>query len=164
MNTLNPNAAAYAGKVRLRVCGICLQNGKLLLVRHQATLGNSAFWAPPGGGLQYGESVEECLVREVREETGLSTRVKRFLFVNELLEVPLQAVELFFELEIVSGELSKGYDPEASAEAQLIEEVAFLSNAAIRQIPLADKHRILHYLFSLDDLFGLPHSFVQTAS
>ncbi len=164
MNTLNPNAAAYAGKVRLRVCGICLQGDKLLLVRHQPTINNAAFWAPPGGGLQFGESVEECLVREVREETGLTTRVKRFLFVNEFMEPPLQAVELFFELEVVSGELSKGSDPEASEAEQLIEEVAFLSLDNIRQIPLSDKHRVLHYLFSLDDLFGLPHRFVQSAN
>ncbi|PVY42396.1 NUDIX domain-containing protein [Pontibacter virosus] len=161
MNTLNPNAAAYAGKVRLRVCGICLQDNKLLLVRHQPTLNNVAFWAPPGGGLQYGETVEACLVREVLEETGLHTKVKRFLFVNEFLEKPLQAVELFFELEVIGGELVRGIDPEASAEQQLIEEVAFLSLEEIRQIPLADKHSILHYLFSLDDLFGLPHRFVQ---
>lgn len=162
MNTLNPNAAAYAGKVRLRVCGICLQGDKLLLVRHQATLNNTAFWAPPGGGLQYGETVEECLVREVLEETGLQTKVKRFLFVNEFIASPLQAVELFFELEVTGGELIKGTDPEASAEQQLIEEVAFLTMEQIRQIPLQDKHRVLHYLFSLDDLFGLPHRFVQS--
>ncbi|MBF8963952.1 NUDIX hydrolase [Pontibacter sp. FD36] len=161
MNTLNPNAAAYAGKVRLRVCGICLQDDKLLLVRHQSTLNNEAFWAPPGGGLQYGETVEACLVREVLEETGLQTKVKRFLFVNEFLQEPLQAVELFFELELIGGGLVRGIDPEASHEQQLIEEVAFLSLAEIRQIPLADKHRVLHYLFSLDDLFGMPHRFVQ---
>jgi 8-oxo-dGTP diphosphatase len=161
MNTLNPNAAAYAGKVRLRVCGICLQDNKLLLVRHQATVQNQAFWAPPGGGLQFGETIEECLVREVLEETGLQTKVKRFLFVHEFKEDPLQAVELFFELEIVSGQLVTGTDPEATADTQLIEEVAFLSLDEIRSIPLPDKHDVLHYLFSLDDLFGMPHRFVQ---
>jgi 8-oxo-dGTP diphosphatase len=161
MNTLNPNAADYAGKVRLRVCGICIQGDKLLLVRHQATVKNQAFWAPPGGGLQFGETTAECLRREMLEETGLQTKVKRFLFVNEFMESPLQAVELFFELEIEGGELITGTDPEATAEKQLIEEVAFLSLDEIRRIPLADKHRMLHYLYSLDDLFGMPHQFLN---
>lgn len=161
MITLNPNAAAYANQVRVRVCGICLQDDKLLLVRHQATVRNKAFWAPPGGGLQFGETIEACLLREVLEETGLRTKVKRFLFVNEYKEDPLQAVELFFELEIISGVLITGSDPEATAEQQLIEEVAFLSLEEIRNIPLADKHRALHYLFSLDDLFGMSHHFLN---
>ncbi|MBD1396325.1 NUDIX hydrolase [Pontibacter sp. JH31] len=161
MNMLNPNTAAYAHQVRVRVCGICLQDNKLLLVRHQATVKNQAFWAPPGGGLQFGETIEACLLREVLEETGLQTKVKRFLFVNEFREDPLQAVELFFELEVVSGELNTGSDPEAAAEHQLIEEVSFLSLEEIRKIPLADKHRILHYLFSMDDLFGMPHHFLN---
>lgn len=161
MTTLNPHAAAYAGKVRLRVCGICLQDDKLLLVRHQSTVQNQAFWAPPGGGLQYGETIEECLRREVLEETGLETQVKRFLFVNEFRELPLQAVELFFELEITGGRLIKGIDPEAGPDEQLIEEVSFLTLQEIRDIPLSDKHRCLHYLFSLDDLFGMPHQFLN---
>jgi len=161
MTALNPNAAAYADKVRIRVCGICLKEDKLLLVRHQATVQNQAFWAPPGGGLQFGETVQECLVREVQEETGLETEVTRFLFVNEFKQHPLQAVELFFELRITGGELMKGTDPEAAADQQLIEEVAFLSLHEIREIPLGDKHRMLHYLFSLDDLLGMPHHFLK---
>jgi ADP-ribose pyrophosphatase YjhB (NUDIX family) len=161
MTLLNPNAAAYADKVRIRVCGICLKEDRLLLVRHQGTVQNQSLWAPPGGGLQFGETVRECLVREVLEETGLETEVTRFLFVNEFKEHPLQAVELFFELRITGGELIKGTDPEAAADQQLIEEVAFLSLQEIRDIPLADKHRALHYLFSLDDLLGMPHHFLK---
>jgi ADP-ribose pyrophosphatase YjhB (NUDIX family) len=139
MTLLNPNASAYADKVRLRVCGICLKEDKLLLVRHQATVRNQAFWAPPGGGLEFGETTAACIRREVLEETGLQTEVSRFLFVNEFMEPPLQAVELFFELNLTGGEMVKG----------------------INKIPLQDKHRVLHYLFSLDDLLGMPHHFLK---
>ncbi|WP_114778987.1 NUDIX domain-containing protein [Botryobacter ruber] len=161
MTTLNPNAAIYAEKVRVRVCGICIQHEKLLLVRHQATIGNSAFWSPPGGGLTYDETIQECLVREFKEETGLDVQVTRFLFVNEFLQQPLHAVELFFEVQLTGGTLSTGTDPEAAPEEQLIENVAFLSREEINQLPTQDKHRILHYLFSLDDLLGLPHHFLN---
>lgn len=161
MTTLNPNAAAYADKVRLRVCGICLHNDKLLLVRHQATIGNTCFWAPPGGGLQFGETVEEGLKREISEETGLIVETKRFLFLNEFLQSPLHAIELFFEINMTGGELITGIDPEAGADQQLVEEVAFLSLEEIKKIPVADKHHLLHFILSLDDLFGLPHHFLK---
>ncbi|QCR21731.1 NUDIX hydrolase [Pontibacter sp. SGAir0037] len=161
MTILNPNAAAYADKVRLRVSGICIQDDKLLLVRHQATIANNCFWAPPGGGLQFGETVEACLQREFFEETGLQVAVKRFLFLNEFLQPPLHAIELFFEVQILGGQAATGYDPESPADQQLIEEVAFLPMSEIRKIPQPDKHKILHYLINLDDLFGMTHQFAR---
>ena len=114
MKNLNPNLASYSDKLRVRVCGICLQDNKLLLVRHQATIGNHAFWAPPGGGLEYGETVQECLKREFLEETGLQVEVIRFLYLNEFLQPPLHALELFFEVRVTGGTLRTGTDPEAS--------------------------------------------------
>ncbi|TXK45294.1 NUDIX hydrolase [Pontibacter qinzhouensis] len=160
METNNPNLSIYADKLRVRVCGICIHENKLLLVRHQSTVANKAFWAPPGGGLSYAETVEQCLVREFEEETGLQVVVKRFLFVNEFLQEPLHALELFFEVEMVGGQLTKGTDPESAIDQQLIQEVTFLSREEINKLPVHDKHRILQYLFSLDDLLGLPHYFL----
>ncbi|OKL41655.1 NUDIX domain-containing protein [Pontibacter flavimaris] len=160
MPDLNPAATAYADKLRVRVCGICIQDDKLLLIRHGKTIGNSAFWAPPGGGLQYGESMQECLKREFEEETGLQVKVKRFLFVNEFLQEPLHAVEFFFEVNILGGSMETGSDPEADADNQLIEHLQWLTVKEIQEIPLADKHRSLQLLLSLDDLLGLPHNFI----
>ena len=160
MTELNPKAASYADKLRVRVCGICIDQDKLLLVKHGHTIGNSAFWAPPGGGLGYGETVQDCLKREFMEETGLTIKVNRFLFVNEFLQPPLHAMELFFEVSIAAGELKTGTDPEAAPDQQLIESLAWLSIKDIIAIPIQDKHRILQHLISLDDLLGLDHYFI----
>ncbi|MBB6610020.1 NUDIX hydrolase [Pontibacter sp. Tf4] len=161
MTDINPNAAAYADKVRVRVCGICIQDEKLLLVRHQATIRNRDFWAPPGGGLQFGESLADCLKREFLEETGLIVEVGRFLFVNEFMQAPLHAIEFFFEVKATGGELITGHDPEATPEMQLIEEVAWKTKHQVREIPLPDKHRILHHLYSFNDLLSMPHHFLK---
>lgn len=40
-------------------------------------------WGCVGGGLEYGESIEECCVREAFEETGLRVRIKRLLAIDQ---------------------------------------------------------------------------------
>ena len=42
--------------------------GRILLIRR----GDNHMWALPAGGMEPGESVTECMVREVWEETGLT--------------------------------------------------------------------------------------------
>lgn len=156
---LNPSAAAYADQLRVRACGICIQDNRLLLVRHGKTIDNDAFWAPPGGGLHFGETIQECLKRELLEETGLEVKTERFLFVSEFMQPPLHAIEFFFEVRVTGGSLRTGTDPEATGE-QLLEHVQWLTIKELQAIAYRDKHRTLQLLLSLDDLLGLNHYFI----
>ncbi|WP_372682201.1 NUDIX domain-containing protein [Desulfosarcina sp.] len=54
-----------------------VQGGIVLIDRKNPPHG----WAIPGGFVDYGESVEDCAVREAREETGLNVRLKELLYV-----------------------------------------------------------------------------------
>ncbi|GEM_PF-689906 len=51
----------------------------LLLVRNKDT----NFWYPPGGGWETGESLADCVIREILEETGLEATLDRFLYLQE---------------------------------------------------------------------------------
>ena len=144
--------APYAGNFRVRVCGICLHNDKVLVVQHKATVGNKAFWAPPGGGLTYGEKIKDCLIREVKEETCLTVKPGSFIGVNEFIGGPLHAIELFFETFLLHGQLQTGTDPELSHDLQLIQNVHFLTLTELKQINQQDLHPIFQGLSSLQDL------------
>ena len=65
---------------RIGCRAIIVANGKILL-SHEV---NTGVYLSPGGGLESGEAPEECVVREVREETGYVVRVLHpFVNVNE---------------------------------------------------------------------------------
>jgi 8-oxo-dGTP diphosphatase len=58
---------------RVGVGVIVIRHGLVLLGLRQGSHG-SGTWALPGGHLEFGETVEDCAIREVREETGLEIR------------------------------------------------------------------------------------------
>ncbi|WP_276374101.1 NUDIX hydrolase [Chryseolinea sp. H1M3-3] len=130
-------AEIYGNKVRIRVCGLCWQNDSLLVVKHK--MDGHDFWSPPGGGVEFGESLTAALQREFAEETGLEVVPGNFLFGCEFIKAPLHAIELFFDVKMTAGHLKTGYDP----ELQVIEQAVFLSPAEIQQIPVEARHGIL---------------------
>jgi len=129
----------YGNRVRVRACGICWNGNDVLMVNHIG-LSRANFWAPPGGGVEFGENVSETLEREFMEETGLEVVVGQFMCVCEFLKTPLHAVELFFEVGIKGGTLIKGKDPELPSDTHMISSVAFMSFEAIRQLAKEERH------------------------
>ena len=137
----NPVHQQYGNRVRVRTCGICVIGDGLVLVNHRH-LAESDFWAPPGGGMEFGEDAPACLAREFMEETGLQVDVGPFLFACEFVKPPLHAVELFFHVVYKGGELIVGKDPE-SGQRQIIKDVRMLTAAEIRKLGPARVHGIL---------------------
>lgn len=136
----SPVHKIFGNQLRVRVCGICIDRNKILLVNHSG-LSHGDFWAPPGGGMKFGESAEACLKREFKEETGLNVEISDFLFAAEYIHEPLHAVELFFLTTLIGGTLKKGEDPEMGAE-QIIQEVRFFDWQEIDQLKSGERHGI----------------------
>ncbi len=149
--------APYTGQVRVRVGGLLLHGGGVLLAAHRGLLPDGApFWSPPGGGWQFGESLHAALVREFAEETGLAVRVGRFLHLHEFRRDELQALELFFEVVPIDSTAPAprlGHDPEHAADAQLLAGLAWHTPRQLLALPPAQVHPVLRGLLSIDDVF-----------
>ncbi|MBT2556719.1 NUDIX hydrolase [Hymenobacter sp. ISL-91] len=148
--------AAYAGRARVRVCGLLVREGALLLTAHRGLLPDGLpFWSPPGGGWQFGETLRECLQREFAEETGLRVTVGRFLHLHEYQGPGLQALELFFEVQPLDASALPhlGHDPEHDPDEQLLTQLEFVSPRQLGQLLPRQVHPVLRDLISSDDVF-----------
>jgi len=145
----------FGNKLRVRVCGILIEEDKILLIKHRSIGKKGVLWAPPGGGMHYSESAEETIQREFEEETGLKIKVEQYLFTHEFLDPPLHAIELFFEVSRSEGNLKRGYDPEMNKNEQIIAQVAFLDMDKIKEIDSDSLHYVLRMVKNLNELFYL---------
>jgi 8-oxo-dGTP diphosphatase len=147
----------FGNKVRIRVCGICEKQNSLLLVNHSG-IRSDDFWAPPGGGIEFGESMETCLQREFLEETGLQIEVDEIAFTCEYVHPPLHAIEIFFKVNVVGGALSTGNDPEMH-DNQIIKEVKFVPWIEIDAFNKESRHGIFNFLDNSSKIVDLKGHF-----
>lgn len=85
---------------RIAVRAVIYKNDKLFCVQQKRSDGTiNDFWSTPGGGLDEGEGVEECLHREIIEETGITPTIGSLLFVQQYLDDHTEQLELFFHIK-----------------------------------------------------------------
>ena len=65
------------------ICGIIYDKfGNILMGRRKKGMENGGKWEFPGGKLEAGESYEECLTREWKEEFNLPIEINKYLTAN----------------------------------------------------------------------------------
>lgn len=75
------------------VKGVILHQGRILLVRRaDADSAGAGSWECAGGKIEFGESLETALEREILEETGLVVTTERILYATTLLTSPMRQV------------------------------------------------------------------------
>lgn len=79
---------------------------QVLLVRNGTE--SSSYWGFPGGGVMEDETLEQAVVREVEEETGLIVKTGRLHSVREVLlkQRGEHALLFTFFANVIKGELS----------------------------------------------------------
>jgi 8-oxo-dGTP diphosphatase len=80
--------------------------GRILLIRRsERSPTDPGCWDLPGGKMDYGESLAETLVREAREETGLTIRVGKPFHVSHFTKEPFWVTCVTFACELLDGDV-----------------------------------------------------------
>ncbi len=87
--------------------------GRILVIRRSARCTWFAGrWDFPGGKVEPGETFEAALIREVREETGLTVRLDRLAGAAESEMPEVRAVHLLLHATVLSGRVALGGEHE----------------------------------------------------
>lgn len=95
-----------------RYQGAILRGHEMLLLAFRERDSGREYWAIPGGGNEPGESEEECVRREMKEETGLDVRVELLLLDEPALEGGIYRWLKTYLCTSLSGEPASGFEPE----------------------------------------------------
>lgn len=120
-----------------------------LLGKKQPGTGFDGLWVPPGGGIESGETPQEALVREVREETGLdiSNAEIRFLCdgrsqeIEKTLPTTGESVRVVMEVVDFHILIPTAKDSLAVAGQDDMAQLSWFNQAELASIPLSTTAR-----------------------
>ena len=143
---------------RVRVAGILIENDEILLIEH--TKNDKKYWLVPGGGVDWGESTAESLIREYKEETNLDIEVESFLFLSETIapDKKKHVINLYFKFKRKNfSEISLKLGNEEMLtdlrffKKEEIKNIKLYPNIKEQIIQLLNKEKIVPYLGLLWD-------------
>ena len=91
-------------KKRVKVCAaLIMDNGKVLITRRAPSERQAGGWEFPGGKMKEGETPEECVIREIKEELSIDIIVKSFC-----TNVKHDYEEFHLDMDVYYCEIKKG--------------------------------------------------------
>ena len=138
-------------KLTIRVAGIVpMDNGFVFMHRKNVKRNKDyeEYYTFPGGHLEDGETLEEGVIREIKEEFGIHVKVVRKLY--ELENKKLNMKEQFFLCEYINGEFGTGEgeefsnNPEYKDSGEYIPEIVKRENISnLVLLPLEIKEKFM---------------------
>ena len=97
-------------RTRISAHALIHEEGRVLLCRLSKEVPRwVGLWTLPGGGLEFGESPEAAMVREVEEETGLIVEPVSILGIDSIHdtsgESDFHGIRILYQVRIIGGEL-----------------------------------------------------------
>lgn len=96
--------------------GIIVRNGKILIGQRPEGKPLAGYWEFPGGKRESGETIEECLVRELREELGIDAVVG-----SHIMDIVHQYPDGLFRISLFFAKIGD----EINVDAQVHQKLAW---------------------------------------
>jgi len=120
--------------LRVTVCAIIERDEKILLTKRSVE-SFKGYWCLPGGHIDFGETAESAVIREIKEETGLKFNPKFFGYFDEIIkDMNLHAVVLAFSGD-ARGEIKK--------DEKEVTDINWFSLDEASKMKLAFKHNLI---------------------
>ncbi len=124
--------------LQVRVTGILLEGDSLLIVKQ--LIDDTRPWSLPGGRVHAGETLQDAMQREMAEETGLRTHIKRLAYLCDKPESNPPLVFVSFLLERTGGEIKL---PTNEFDDNPISDVAFVNVNQLCEYGFSEKFQQL---------------------
>ena len=109
-----------------RYQGAIIRDDHILLLKQTEHASGRSYWQIPGGGIEPDETEEQCVQREMREETGLHVQVHSLLLDEPSTPGAIYQRWKTYRCAILAGEARPGSEPEAVyADAYSFTEVGW---------------------------------------
>lgn len=141
-------------KFNYRVCAVIISNERILAMRDERL----PYFYLPGGRVKMGETAEQAVIREVREELNISSEIIRPLWLNQAFfnedveKLDFHEICIYFLMDVSKSEiLSKG-DKFTITEGRDIHTFEWLEFTRL-------KKEYFYPIFLKENIFNLPESF-----
>ncbi len=133
---------------RVTVKGLCVRDGKILLFKESKELSDQ--WELPGGGLDFGEEIQNGLKREIEEESGLKVKSisDKPVYIWTWRFEKARDMDWYYSLVLAYQIEFEDLDFIKSEEC---EEVRFFSQDELREIELCKQTNKLKEIFKPED-------------
>ena len=141
-------------KFNYRVCAVIISDNKILAMHDE----RSPYFYLPGGRVEMGETAENAVIREVREELGITPKIVRPLWLNQAFfkedvdKLDYHELCIYFLMDISDTDLLSKGEKFTLKERHHTHDFEWLEFERL-------KDEYFYPLFLKKDIFNLPSVF-----
>ena len=142
------------GRFNYRVCAVIISDGKILAMHDD----RSPYYYLPGGRVALGERAEDAVIREVREELGVTPEIVRPLWLNQAFftedvdKLNYHELCVYFLMDVSKTDLLSRGEKFLSMEGKRTHAFEWLAFERL-------KDEYFYPLFLKSEIFNLPENF-----
>lgn len=101
---METSSSSYNPRPLIGIGAMILRDGKVLLAKRKGALHGSATYGWIGGHLEFGETLEDCVIRNTYEKSGLVISDLELICVSNIVAYERHYVDVEFLATKVQGE------------------------------------------------------------